>query len=89
MSQEELIVLAKELGLKLTEEDFVQPVAELSDDELDAVAGGFAECACAVGGGGTGDVNDKTCACVLLGAGYADNGHERCICGGGGYGYNT
>ena len=89
MTLEELLALAKELGLEMTEADFVQPANELSDDELATVAGGFDECACAMGGGGTGDHNDKTCACVLVGGGYAKNGHERCICGFGGYGYNT
>ena len=89
MNKEELLALAKELSLTLAEADFAAPSAELSDDELETVAGGFDECACALGGGGTGDSNDKTCACVLVGGGYADNGHERCICGGGGYGYNT
>ena len=63
---------------------------ELSDDDLDAVAGGGdVSCACAMGGGGTKDNNDKTCACVLAGAGYAKSGRERCVCGFAGYGYDT
>lgn len=84
-----LIALAKEMGFELTEEDLKKP-AELTDDELDTVAGGGdVSCACALGGGGTKDSNDKTCACVLAGAGYAKNGRERCVCGFAGYGYDT
>lgn len=85
-----LIALAKKMGFELTEEDFKQPVQELEDDELDNVAGGGdVSCACALGGGGTKDSNDKTCACVLAGAGYSKNGRERCVCGFAGYGYDT
>ena len=91
MEMNELIALAKQLGIELTEADFSKPaVQELSDDELYAVAGGGdVSCACAMGGGGTKDSNDKTCACVLAGAGYATSGRERCVCGFAGYGYDT
>ena len=89
MSQEELLALGKELGIELTAQDFEQP-QELSDDDLDAVAGGSdVSCACAMGGGGTKDANDKTCACVLAGVGYEKDGSERCLCGFAGYGYDT
>ena len=85
-----LIALAKEMGFELTEDDFKRPVEEVSDDELDAVAGGSnVSCACALGGGGTKDTNDRTCACVLAGAGYDKSGRERCVCGFAGYGYDT
>lgn len=85
-----LISLAKELGFELTEADFARPVEELNDAELDTVAGGGdVSCACAMGGGGTKDSNDKTCVCVLAGAGYAKNGRDRCVCGFAGYGYDT
>ena len=85
-----LIAMAKELGVSLTEKDFEKPVQELSDDELDAVAGGSdVSCACAMGGGGTKDTNDKTCACVLAGVGYEKDGSERCLCGFAGYGYDS
>lgn len=85
-----LFALAKEMGFELTEDDLKKPVEEISDDELDAVAGGGdVSCACAMGGGGTKDSNDKTCACVLAGAGYAKSGRERCVCGFAGYGYDT
>jgi len=91
MGKEELIALAKELGIELTEADLEKPaVQELDDDDLDTVAGGSdVSCACAMGGGGTKDSNDKTCACVLAGAGYSKNGWERCLCGFAGYGYDT
>jgi putative N6-adenine-specific DNA methylase len=73
-----------------SEEDFEKPVEELSDDDLDTVAGGGdVSCACAMGGGGTKDSNDGTCACVLAGVGYDDTKKERCLCGFAGYGYDT
>ena len=90
MGKEELLALAKELNVELTEADLVKPAQELSDDELDTVAGGSdVSCACAMGGGGTKDTNDKTCACVLAGVGYDKGGRERCLCGFAGYGYDT
>lgn len=85
-----IIAKAAELGIELTEADFQKPVEEMSDDELDAVGGGSdVSCACALGGGGTKDNNDKTCACVLAGAGYTRTGRERCVCGFAGYGYDS
>ena len=85
-----LIEMAKDMGITLTAEDFKKNPEELDDDELDAVAGGGdVSCACAMGGGGTKDSNDKTCACVLAGAGYSKSGSERCVCGFAGYGYDT
>ena len=78
------------MGFELTAADLERPAEELSDDELDTVAGGGdVSCACAMGGGGTKDSNDKTCACVLAGAGYSTQGRERCVCGFAGYGYDT
>ena len=66
MGMEEILALAKELGIELTEADLEKPaVQELDDDDLDTVAGGSdVSCACAMGGGGTKDDNDKTCACA-------------------------
>ena len=91
MDMDALLALAKDLGLELTEADLAKPaMQELNDDELDAVAGGGdVSCACALGGGGTKDNNDKTCACVLAGAGYSKSGWERCVCGFAGYGYDS
>lgn len=85
-----LIALAKDMGITLTEEDFKEEDKELSEEELETVTGGGdVSCACAMGGGGTKDSNDKTCACVLAGAGYSQSGRERCVCGFAGYGYDT
>ena len=80
-----LIALAKQHGFTLTAADFAQPVTELSDDDLDTVAGGD-KCYCAVGGGGTGNDDNKTCACVVAGFGFSNSGWDRCSCGIGGYG---
>lgn len=92
-----LIVIAKENGIELTEEDFAAPVGEMSDDELDAVVGG-GECYCAVGGGGTKEGAHgyaeqywgglDVCACVLAGFGHYGNGKERCGCAFAGGGSN-
>lgn len=84
----DIIALAKEHGLEITEADFqAAPEGELSDDELEAVAGG-AECYCAIGGGGTGthSEHNETCACVALGFGTTDAGGLRCSCAAAGYG---
>ena len=91
MGKKELLALAKELGLELTEADLAKlAVQELDDDDLDTVAGGSnVSCACAMGGGGTKDANDKTCACVVAGIGYDVNKVERCLCGFAGYGYDN
>lgn len=39
-SADQVMILAKELGYDLTEEDFAKHEGEVSEDELDAVAGG-------------------------------------------------
>ena len=80
------IALAKELGIELSEADFAEKKSggELSDDELDAVAGGGG-CGCAFGGGGNGTDrwgDDYTCGCV--GYGQGENGHCFCPFVGGG-----
>ena len=90
MGKEELLALAKELNVELTEADLAKPAEELNDDELATVSGGSdVNCACAMGGGGSKDKNDGTCACVLAGVGYTDEKAERCLCGFAGWGYNT
>ena len=94
---EELYEIAKANGVEMTADEaksyFAQlnpKSGELDDDDLDTVAGGSdVSCACAMGGGGTKDTNDKTCACVLAGVGYEKDGSERCLCGFAGYGYDT
>jgi hypothetical protein len=66
--------------------------AELSDDELEQVAGG-GSCDCAASGYGTPTDKGGTCACSALGSGIANSavGAEnpdnlRCSCSGGGFG---
>lgn len=80
MTKEELIALAKELGIELTEADLEKPDGELSDDEMDAVAGGMG-CYCLIGGYGEQDLNnEKDCVCVAGGGGEYKNGRCRCYC---------
>ena len=95
---EAVIALAAEKGFALTAEDLKPeaPTGELSEDELDAVAGGK-KCYCAIGGGGKAGGNDKVCACPAVGIGTGivqnvdDPKHkyevDRCTCAVGGYGY--
>ena len=77
ISSAQAIAIAGELGIEMTPEDFVikaEERKELSDDELDAVAGGGGACACS--GGGYGDSwgnTDGKCVCVLAGAGNFQN----------------
>ena len=89
------IELAAQYGVELKEEDFkpADVKGELSEEELDAVAGGT-PCACIVGGGGEVSTDyEKTCACVLGGAGeykgaarYTHGSVVRCACAIGGSG---
>ncbi len=73
------IALAKEYGYELSTDDFIQ--AELDEDELDGVAGGFKSCYCAIGGGGGSDADGNTCACVVGGYGTRKgDGDGRCLC---------
>ncbi len=65
---EEIIILAKKHGIELTEADFETRDGEMSEDELNTIAGG-GECGCAVGGGGTADAYGHVCVCVGLGMG--------------------
>lgn len=51
-SKEEVIALAKEHGITLSEADFEAPHGSVSEDELAAVAGGQ-DCSCTVYGAGT------------------------------------
>ena len=74
------IALAKELGIELSEADFAKEESngELSDDELDAVAGGGG-CGCPVGGGGKGTDkwgDEYTCGCAF----YGQGGSNNCVC---------
>ena len=87
---EEIIALAAENGFTLTDDDLKreEPDGEVSDSELDAVAGGKA-CACVAGGGGevgeSSHGRDTLCYCVLAGSGsgtsYDGNyTFARCVC---------
>ena len=81
------IALAKEKGFDLTEEDLkpAEGMQEISDDEIEAVAGGK-DCYCVLGGGGEESKDERTCACFLYGEGKYDNGDYRCGCAGYGQG---
>lgn len=69
-----LAPIAKEAGFDFSYEDAAElakaPVGELSDDELDQVAGGFALCF-GIGVGKTD--NDNAAKCVGVGLGITDN----------------
>lgn len=93
---EEILALARELGIELTEADFETPDGEMSEDELNSVTGG-GDCYCVMGGGGTKSTYDDVCACVLAGWGYYNDSFEpyasddnlvRCACPGLGSGNN-
>ena len=93
--KEAMLALAKECGIELTEADFEKKAApasgELSDDELDTVAGGTGACACVLGGGGGGiDDNDGNvfgCACAAYGQGGDGRANDfNCWCPGLGVG---
>ena len=96
MGKDEIIQLAAEKGVTLTDADFEQnpedAEGEVSLDEGDAVAGGK-KCYCAMGGGGKAGDRDFTCWCVLAGSGegkrrngclmLSEKGYEegeRCLC---------
>ena len=73
MEKEELIAFAKEKGIELTEEDFIQEeiteeAEKLTLDEMNSIAGGR-YCLCVIGGGGGSDEKSDTCGCALIGFG--------------------
>ncbi len=84
-SAEEVAELAGTLGLTLTEEDFQAPEGEVSDEELEGVAGGltFNFCDCLLGGGGSG-IFPGPCACIDGGGGGSKPSGCDCYRGGGG-----
>ena len=87
----DIIALAKELGIELTEADFAQPDGEISEDELETINGGGCptagtvnnSCYCAAAGGGGGKQKDDDiwgCACVAYGqGGDAKDDHTTCM----------
>lgn len=83
-----MIAIAAEKGFTLTAADLEPSKAangEISDAEMDAVAGGK-DCYCVLGGGGTGTGSQKTCACVADGFGFMKCDDMRCACFGFGVG---
>jgi predicted ribosomally synthesized peptide with nif11-like leader len=87
-----VVNIAREYGYDFTAADFrsfvhrTKSSEELSDEQLEAVAGGEypKSCVCAIGGGGKS--NDGTvCACVLGGFGEEDSDNTCifCVFGGG------
>lgn len=90
LDKAELIAAAKELGFELTEADFVQPEGEISENEMDAVVGGYQRCVCISGGGGKEDSEGNVCACVGAGMGLSKvDGETRCACAVAGTGYES
>ena len=88
-----IIALAKEKGFDLTEEDLkpADGIQEISDDEIESVAGGK-KCYCFTGGGGEETKeNEGICACVLIGMGGAGTDGNwitaRCECFYSGFGH--
>ena len=91
LNKEALIALAKEVDVELTEADFAQPEASLSEDELTVIHGGatstqeeqdwadFNNCS---GPNGTQD-----CFCAAGGGGQRDENGDVCACVGYGQGY--
>lgn len=80
-SKEEIIALARENGIILTDADFAQS-GEISDDELAAVAGGAgANSSCSRGGV---DIRNTSCSCSEQGVGVTDTLVCGCILGGSG-----
>lgn len=81
---EEIIALAAEKGLTVTEEDLKPDTSavKLSDDEMEAVAGGGKPnvCVCVAGGGGESDIPSAVCACVGPGLGRGYGNGIRCYC---------
>lgn len=77
-NKDALMAVSKELGIERSDADFEQP-SELTDDELDAVAGG-GRCICSFGGGGKASEDEKACACVMGGGGEYKDGTVRCVC---------
>jgi predicted ribosomally synthesized peptide with nif11-like leader len=98
---EAVLALAAEQGFALSAADLeisAAPAAgEISDDELDAVAGGgnFDGCCLCISGGygddGDGDGPNEACYCFVAGAGLrtgASYDSGRCVCAWSGGGYD-
>lgn len=69
LKEADLIAAAKELGIELTEADFAAPDGEVSESELESIAGG-SSCKCYMAGGGTKTSGeDAACGCWAYGQG--------------------
>lgn len=80
--QETVISMAKERGITITPDDFVDDedkAEDLSKDELASVAGGVT-CVCEIGGGGPETSTHKTCACAIGGGGPGKGKNPSCVC---------
>lgn len=90
-----VVALAASVGIDIAEDDLVlqaaPQVVELDDAELEAVAGGWKECVCVLGGGGKADSDGLACACVAggLGVGRKNKEATRCACAMSGFGEST
>ena len=88
---DDILALAKELGMELTLADIESESSELSEDELNAVSGGKSGgcfCVLAGGGGGKNGRDDVYgCACVAYGQGGDGSRDDfTCFCALGGEG---
>lgn len=88
---DDILTLAKELGMELTLADIESESSELSEDELNAVSGGKSGgcfCVLAGGGGGKNGRDDVYgCACVAYGQGGDGSRDDfTCFCALGGEG---
>ena len=88
---DDILALAKELGMELTLADIEPESSELSEDELNAVSGGKSGgcfCVLAGGGGGKNGRDDVYgCACVAYGQdGDGSRDDFTCFCALGGEG---
>lgn len=81
LTKHELIALAKEYGIALTEADLAPVEGEISDDELETVAGGK-NCSCNFAGSGKSSsyYGSASCSCEVGGVGSMDDGTSRCLC---------
>lgn len=92
MDAAEVIAVAKEKGIELSEDDFKPAVDELDEGELGNVAGGA--CACPfLGAGGGHDAEDSNlyvCVCIVYGQGGDGRIDDaNCACPFCGSGYNV
>ncbi len=85
MSADELKELARARGIELTDGDFEQGADAVSDDELNAVAGGYCSmaggnsCTCSEAGYGKSSTR-KFCLCMQGGIGKTITGTQLCQC---------